>query len=149
MYVCVCGLKENLSNCILSISLSSCLPFNSFRELAFVDTLNFETLCPMLIHMQAKLIIHVAYGSQRHLAGFKDLGLQPDQIFIHGSKRTSRSSHCCQVRESVLSWCSCLVAWATLCHFLKGWVLISANESVWGKLGSSTVCWSHPSHMTG
>ncbi len=36
--------------------------------------------------LQAKMIIHTAYGSQRHLGVYMELGLQPDQIYIHGKK---------------------------------------------------------------
>ena len=33
---------------------------------------------------QGKVIFRAAYGSQRHLSLYKELGLQPDQVFIHG-----------------------------------------------------------------
>lgn len=51
------------------------------------------------LFLQAKMIIHAAYGSQRHLGMYKELGLQPDQIYIHGKKARKHSgSQDCQVR---------------------------------------------------
>ena len=72
--------------------------------------------------LQAKLIIHIAYGSQRHLAGFRELGLQSDQIYIHGSKRASRSSSSasCQVRGSVGVPVLCVGAECLLTVICKG-----------------------------
>lgn len=67
-------------------------------SLSPADSQTFKTMYLGRLIKEAKLIIHVAYGSQRHLAGFKELGLQSDQIYIHGSRRASRnySSACCQ-----------------------------------------------------
>ena len=49
--------------------------------------------------LQAKIIIHSGYGSSRHLTVFKELGLQSDQIYIHGRKsRARKPSGDCQVR---------------------------------------------------
>jgi len=42
------------------------------------------------------MIICAAYGSQRHLGVYKELGLQPDQIFIHG-KKLKKPLQDCQV----------------------------------------------------
>ncbi len=50
---------------------------------------------------QAKLIIHAAYGSQRHLAGFMELGLQSDQIYIHGNRRASKNPSVSNCQVSV------------------------------------------------
>jgi len=46
-----------------------------------------------------KMIIHAAYGSQRHLAVYMELGLQPDQIFIHG-KKLRKPLQDCQVGDT-------------------------------------------------
>jgi len=45
------------------------------------------------------MIIHAAYGSQRHLAVYMELGLQPDQIFIHG-KKLRKPLQDCQVGDT-------------------------------------------------
>ena len=47
--------------------------------------------------IQAKMIIHAAYGSQRHLSVYMELGLQPDQIYIISRKQRSTSKRLCQV----------------------------------------------------
>ena len=52
------------------------------------------------------MIIHTAYGSQRHLGSYKELGLQSDQIYIHGrkSRKHSGSHQDCQVGNDILGW---------------------------------------------
>lgn len=55
-----------------------------------------KTLYLARLIKEAKMIIHTAYGSQRHLAVYKELGLQPDQIFIHGKKPSKKPMQDCQ-----------------------------------------------------
>ena len=50
---------------------------------------------------QARVILYTAYGSHRHLGVYRELGLQPDQIFIHGKasgrKSRGKQDENCQV----------------------------------------------------
>ena len=46
---------------------------------------------------QAKVIIQAAYGSQRHLGVYTELGLQRDQIYILSRKTSKKVSTNCQV----------------------------------------------------
>lgn len=47
---------------------------------------------------QAKVIIQAAYGSQRHLGVYTELGLQKDQIYILSRKTSKKEPDNCQVR---------------------------------------------------
>lgn len=58
-----------------------------------------QLLLAMHASIQNKMIIHAAYGSQRHLAVYMELGLQPDQIFIHG-KKLKKPLQDCQVGDT-------------------------------------------------
>lgn len=48
------------------------------------------------------MIIHAAYGSQRHLSVYIELGLQPDQIYIISRKHRSTPKRLCQVYTRLL-----------------------------------------------
>ena len=58
------------------------------------------------LFVQTKLIIQAAYGSSRHLPVFRELMMQPEQIYIHMRKPKSQSKRPpqlqvqeCQVRS--------------------------------------------------
>ena len=44
------------------------------------------------VYLQARVILCGAYGSVRHLSVYKELGLQPDQIYLHGNNKKASSS---------------------------------------------------------
>ena len=45
------------------------------------------------------MIIQAAYGSQRHLSVYTELGLQRDQIYILSKKSSKRMPENCQVGD--------------------------------------------------
>lgn len=88
---------------------------------SYTKSLLHEPLNLILSLLQAKLIIRAAYGSQRHLAGFRELGLQPDQVYIHGNRRSSKNltSPNCQA-----SACMPVCAWVCEICTLQFWLLL-------------------------
>ena len=64
-----------------------------------VFSLELQLICVPLPLTQTKVIIQAAYGSQRHLSVYKELGMQKDQIFIHGKRNMKRPSEHCLVRS--------------------------------------------------
>ena len=86
------------SVCTASVHVSGHVPCSKDNSV-LVDLFFMRYLLPL--PQQAKLIIHVAYGSQRHLAGFMELGLQSDQIYIHGNRRASKNPSVSNCQVSV------------------------------------------------
>ena len=79
------------------------------------------------------MILCGAYGSIRHLSVYKELGLQPDQIYLHGNSKkssgsTGKGKSEYQVMECVCV-CVCVCVWAYL--KLYNYIKIDIEFSVW------------------
>lgn len=108
MVTSACILFTKQGNNVLVVSLSQRKNDNTncTGDLVVVITPESQTVCPtpviteyhfLYTSIQAKMIIHAAYGSQRHLGVYMELGLQPDQIYIINKKHRSASKKLCQV----------------------------------------------------
>ena len=66
------------------------------------------------------MILCGAYGSVRHLSVYKELGLQPDQIYLHGNSKKSSGSTGKGKSEYQVIECVCVC----VCGLILSYIII-------------------------